>query len=566
MPKFSVIIATYNRAKYITATLESLKAQEFKDFEAIVVDDGSTDNTLELLKPHRSWLKVFQEQNGGPGRARNVGIGHATGEYIAFLDSDDIWFPWTLSTFADVAEQHSNPDLIATRLKLFWRDRELAMVEREPLRVEAFPDYYASSHKRYFVGAGMMVVRRGVFHNAGGFTERRIYAEDADLALRFGVVDRFAQILSPVTLGYRQHETNACKNWNMIAKGTMNLVAKERAGKYPGGSARKCDRLRLVTLHTRPFSVAYLKNGHQKRGWVLYWATASWHVRIFRWKYLFGFPVVSLLCACGLWRPQARMVLANPRLSTAQSRRIMNDLKEFLRSHRILRSLARLALEQSYRALTLWARITRNVMIHRYARCHSPKALQIGCGPNLLPGWLNTDVFVCSPRVVFVDATKPIPLDSETFDYIFSEHVIEHLSYEEGLALLRECFRILKPGGVLRIATPNISMLASLFSNNAGPESHDYVKWFVDRNLPGLRKYRAPFVLNHFVYSWGYRFIYDRQTLAESFCEAGFTNLEWCPVGESSHSFLCDLERHGTIVGNDRWNDFETIVLEGRRI
>jgi glycosyltransferase involved in cell wall biosynthesis len=304
MQKFSVIIATYNRAKYIAATLESLKAQEFKDYEVIVVDDGSTDNTLELLKPHRSWLKIFQEQNSGPGRARNVAVSHATGEYIAFLDSDDIWFPWTLSTFADVVEQHCKPDLIAARLKLFWRDRDLAMIEREPLRAEAFPDYYASSHKRYFVGACMMVVRRDAFQKAGGFTERRIYAEDCDLALRFGLAKGFVQIISPMTFGYRQHASNASKDWSMMAKGTMNLVAQERAGKYPGGSARRCERLRLVTLHTRPFSVSCLANGYQKLAWGLYWATAGWHLRIFRWKYLFGFPVLALLCILGLWRFQ----------------------------------------------------------------------------------------------------------------------------------------------------------------------------------------------------------------------------------------------------------------------
>src|SRR5438045_1060854 len=125
MPKFSVIIATYNRAEYITATLESLKTQEFKDFEVIVVDDGSTDNTLELLKSQGSWLTIFQEQNSGPGRARNVAVDHATGEYLAFLDSDDIWFPWTLSTFAEVIEQHGSPDLIAAKLRLFSENKEL---------------------------------------------------------------------------------------------------------------------------------------------------------------------------------------------------------------------------------------------------------------------------------------------------------------------------------------------------------------------------------------------------------------------------------------------------------
>jgi len=304
MLKFSVVIATYNRADYITATLKSLKTQEFKNFETIVVDDGSTDNTVELLNPHRSWLKVFQEQNAGPGRARNVAVDHAAGEYIAFLDSDDIWFPWTLSTFAKVLEKYGNPALVAAKLKLFWHDEELAAVKREPLRVEAFPDYYASSHKRYFVGACMMVVRRDAFQKIGGFTEQRMYAEDCDLALRFGVLNGFAQVIAPVTFGYRQHPNNASKDWGMINKGEMNLVAQERAGKYPGGRARKRERLHLVTLHTRPFSVSCLANGHQKLGWRLYWATAGWHVRIFRWNYLFGFPAVALLCVLRLWRSQ----------------------------------------------------------------------------------------------------------------------------------------------------------------------------------------------------------------------------------------------------------------------
>ena len=304
MPKFSVIIATYNRAEYITATLESLKAQEFKDFETVVVDDGSTDNTLELLKRHSSWFRFFEEQNRGPGRARNVAVSHATGEYLAFLDSDDIWFPWTLSTFAEVIKRHSNPTLVAAKLRLFWHDEELAAVRCEPLRVEAFRDYYASSHKRYFVGACMMVVRRDAFQKVGGFSERRMYAEDCDLALRFGLVDGFVQIIAPATFGYRQHATNASKDWAMINTGEMNLIAQERAGKYPGGPARKRERVRLVTLHTRPFSIACLKNNHQQLGWRLYWATIGWHLRIFRWKYLFGFPAVALLCVLRPWRFQ----------------------------------------------------------------------------------------------------------------------------------------------------------------------------------------------------------------------------------------------------------------------
>jgi len=289
---FSVIIATYNRARYIRATLDSLQAQEFTDYETIVVDDGSTDETMSILQKH-PWIRVLRQNNKGPGAARNYGVSQASGEYIAFLDSDDIWFPWTLSTFAKAIEQYHNPALIAAKLKLFWNDQDLAVVKREPVCAEVFPDYYASSHKHYFVGSCMMVVQRELFYNTGGFTERRIYAEDADLAVRFGLVDRFVQILAPVTLGYRQHETNACKNWELLYQGELNLVQQERAGKYPGGDARRRDRLRLITLHTRPFSIACVEHGYPRHGWDLYWKTVCWHLQLVRWKYLCAFPLVA---------------------------------------------------------------------------------------------------------------------------------------------------------------------------------------------------------------------------------------------------------------------------------
>src|SRR6266446_10312898 len=233
---FSVIMPTYNRAAYIRATLDSLRAQQFSDYETIIVDDGSTDGTLDLLRGYQ-WVKVLQEQNKGPGAARNFGVRQSTGKYLAFLDSDDIWFPWTLSTFAETIAGYSRPELVAAKLRLFWQDEELGQVKPEPLRAEVFDDYYLAGRNGYFVGACMIVVARTSFDATGGFTDKRIYAEDCDLALRLGLVRGFVQILAPVTLGYRQHASNAHRDWDPIFKGTMNLVESERGGLYPGGSA-----------------------------------------------------------------------------------------------------------------------------------------------------------------------------------------------------------------------------------------------------------------------------------------------------------------------------------------
>src|SRR5438477_583361 len=75
---------------------------------------------------------------------------------------------------------------------------------------------------------------------------------------------------------------------------TLRILSRARAGKYPGGEARKTQRIRLVTLHTRPFSVACVTQSYHWFGWTLYWKTFCWHVRTLRWKYLIGFPLVAL--------------------------------------------------------------------------------------------------------------------------------------------------------------------------------------------------------------------------------------------------------------------------------
>lgn len=93
MTTVSVIIPTYNRAHFITEALESVFAQTCTDYEVIVVDDGSTDNTEEVLAPYMNLIRYIKQDNAGPSVARNRGIFAASGEYIAFLDSDDLWYP-----------------------------------------------------------------------------------------------------------------------------------------------------------------------------------------------------------------------------------------------------------------------------------------------------------------------------------------------------------------------------------------------------------------------------------------------------------------------------------------
>src|SRR3546814_65596 len=111
MTFFSVVIPTYNRKKFIGTTLKSILAQQCTDYEIIVVDDGSTDGTRESLASYGSSVRILEQPNYGPGAARNLGLGEARGDYVAFLDSDDIWFPWTLETFATLITKHDSPSI-----------------------------------------------------------------------------------------------------------------------------------------------------------------------------------------------------------------------------------------------------------------------------------------------------------------------------------------------------------------------------------------------------------------------------------------------------------------------
>src|SRR5262249_11921042 len=99
MPFFSVIVPTFNRVELLKSTVNSILAQRYADFELIIVDDGSRDETLEYLGTLGAKVSVLRQSNQGPGPARNRGAQIATGEYLAFIDSDDVWFPWTLEIY-----------------------------------------------------------------------------------------------------------------------------------------------------------------------------------------------------------------------------------------------------------------------------------------------------------------------------------------------------------------------------------------------------------------------------------------------------------------------------------
>ncbi|MGH7213704.1 MAG: glycosyltransferase family 2 protein [Tepidisphaeraceae bacterium] len=290
MPLFSTIVPVYNREKLVGATLESVFAQEFTDQEVIVVDDGSTDGSLAVVSRYGPRVEVLQQQNKGPSAARNQALSRASGEYVAFLDSDDVWFPWTLATYARVINDHDRPAVITGRPFVFGQEAELAGAARDGVRVERFADYLASGGEWRWFGVSSFVIRRDVLRAAGGFDERWRVSEDADLMLRIGASGTFVHVASPYTFGYREHPASLKGDITLAVAGNRHLIATEASGGYPGGRGRRRERRRIIARHLRPFTLQLLEAGRRADAWAMYFSTLSWHVAEARWKYLLGFP------------------------------------------------------------------------------------------------------------------------------------------------------------------------------------------------------------------------------------------------------------------------------------
>lgn len=288
-PLFTAAIICFNRATLVRAAIESVLAQECQDYELVLVDDASTDGSAEVIRKYadRSTI-VVREQNGGEMAARNTAMEHARGEYVCFLDSDDIWFPWTLATYAEAIRRHGRPSIVGGRLFFFSEDAQLQGIERGGYADRVASCYLASAH--YF-GVIAAAIRRTAIEQVGNFIDVRLNCMDSDLMMRIGDSPGFVEIQSPYTLAYRE-QGGILGNTEMSFRGTNFLIDSERAGKYPGGSELRLDRLRHVAIRTRNISLLFVRQGHYGKAWNLYRRSFGWNWKLRRWGYLAAFPLM----------------------------------------------------------------------------------------------------------------------------------------------------------------------------------------------------------------------------------------------------------------------------------
>jgi predicted SAM-dependent methyltransferase len=201
-------------------------------------------------------------------------------------------------------------------------------------------------------------------------------------------------------------------------------------------------------------------------------------------------------------------------------------------------------------------------VIENYFREHSVRKLQIGAGLSNRLDWLNTDIEP-SARQAFMDATQPFPFPDASFQYVMGEQVIEHVSYEAALGMLKEAHRVLAPGGKIRIATPNLLQYIALFG-----QQNDTMKAYIPRKLDYHYWKPSPdvecFLLNAELRSWGHQFVYTPKMLRASFEKAGFTNIKQYAPGESEDPAMAGLEMRSDGEYKDM-DKYESMVFEAVR-
>ena len=179
-PLVSVVIPTYNRAPLVQEAVASVLAQSYRPLELIVVDDGSTDTTGAALASRPEVRVLSQPHTGMPGQVRNAGVRVARGEYLAFLDSDDLWQPPKLERQVAAATQ-AGPAIWHTRERWVRSGR---VISQRAQRHRRSGDLFADSLRKCVIGPSTVLLHRAAFTGAGGFREDLEIAEDYELWLR----------------------------------------------------------------------------------------------------------------------------------------------------------------------------------------------------------------------------------------------------------------------------------------------------------------------------------------------------------------------------------------------
>jgi glycosyltransferase involved in cell wall biosynthesis len=224
-PLVSIILPTFNRANYLERSIKSILNQTYTNFELIIIDDGSTDNTDEILNGfNEDRIQIIERSHNGASYARNFGISIAKGNYIAFQDSDDEWMPNKLDKQINIIlNEDIRADVVYSDMWRISNNSEKYWASPD-VRLGNLIDPITMDYQVYGIGIGSAIIKRECFIRGGNFDERLKRFIDMDLFIRFSKIYRFYHIKKPLVKYYETEGISS--NLNELCISRLLLLQK----------------------------------------------------------------------------------------------------------------------------------------------------------------------------------------------------------------------------------------------------------------------------------------------------------------------------------------------------
>lgn len=276
MPQVSVIIPSYNCECYIAQTIESVLNQTFKDLELIVIDDGSTDRTREIVSSYGPLVQLITQANAGVCVARNRGIREAAGDFICLIDHDDYWFPEKLAKQLSAFQSHPEAGVVCSTYIRWHAAQDGQFPRPDSFDITAYPDEFEPDfsgwiYHQFLLDCWMLtssaMFRAEVFNYCGAFDETLPYSEDWDLWLRISREYPTIQLNRSMTL-YRQHTQQGNRVVRDVDYRTQLLIKALKKWGLCSRDGRCVNRRQFFTqlaAYHASFAFGQLKAGNRKR-------------------------------------------------------------------------------------------------------------------------------------------------------------------------------------------------------------------------------------------------------------------------------------------------------------
>jgi len=223
MPEVSVIIPTYNSASYLIEAVESVFAQTYRDFEVLVIDDGSTDETEQVMRCYGAPARYLRQTNSGVAVARNRGIAESQGRYVAFLDADDTWLPHKLARQMEALRQQPHHRACYSAFTVVDAKLNPIGISRSQRQGTALEDLLTRGN---IIGSICTVVgERSLFDLVGGFDPALSQCADWEMWVRLAAQTEFLYVDEPLVT-YRQHGTNMSRNAPLLEHDSLQVLGK----------------------------------------------------------------------------------------------------------------------------------------------------------------------------------------------------------------------------------------------------------------------------------------------------------------------------------------------------